>query len=188
MGLTVREKAEWLGTFRWLEIFQMEMLARWIPQVPELEVKVLLGRHVWDLAQHADALGKRTFELRAPLHYTLPPLDPYAKLMRDFSAVESTAERLHVFYDVILPGLEARYRHYLKNTDGLLDDPSVRIIERILEDNARMRRESEQLRIELKDLRLADPDHPQVWRKQEAAFTQFVSHGTGGSLARGAEA
>ncbi|MHB8653638.1 MAG: hypothetical protein ACYDA9_07150 [Terriglobia bacterium] len=188
MGLAVREKAEYLGTFRWLEVFQMEMLARWVPQVPELEAKVLMGRHVWDLAQHADALGKRTYELRAPLHYTLPPLDPYLNLLRDFSVVEATAERLHVFYDVILPALELRYRHYLKNTDALLDDPSVRVVQRILEDNTRMRRESEQLRVELRDVRLADPGRPKEWAKQEAAFTQIVSHGSGSSLARGANA
>jgi hypothetical protein len=185
MGLTVREKAEYLGTFRWLEVFQMEMLARWIPQVPELEAKVLMGRHVWDLAQHADALGKRTFELRAPLHYTLPPLAPYVKLMRDFADVETTAERLYVFYDVILPALEFRYHHYLKNTNDLLDEPSVRVVQRILEDNARLRRESEQLRTELKDVRMADLDGAKEWAKEEAAFIQIVSHGTGSCLARG---
>jgi hypothetical protein len=186
MGLTVREKAEYLGTFRWLEVFQMEMLARWIPQVPELEAKVLLGRHVWDLAQHADALGKRTFELRAPLHYSLPPQDPYVKLMRDLAEVETTAERLHVFYDVILPGIAGRYQHYLENTDPLLDNPSVCVIQRILEDNTRMRQESEQLRTELQHVRLPDPARAQEWAKQEAAFNLIVSHGTGSTLARGA--
>ena len=55
MGLILREKAEYLATFRWLEVFLMETLARWVPTTPELEVKVLMGRHIWDAAQHADA-------------------------------------------------------------------------------------------------------------------------------------
>lgn len=80
MGLILREKAEHLGTFRWLEVFLMETLARWVPTTPEMEVKILMGRHIWDAAQHADALGKRTFELRAPLHYTLTPLSPISSL------------------------------------------------------------------------------------------------------------
>jgi regulator of replication initiation timing len=70
----------------------------------------------------------------------------------------------------------------------LLDDPSVRVVQRILEDNARLRRESEQLRAELKDVRLADLDGSKEWAKEEAAFIQIVSHGTGSSLARGANA
>ena len=37
----------------------MEIAAAWTPTTPEMEVKVLLGRHIWDFAQHADALGKR---------------------------------------------------------------------------------------------------------------------------------
>ena len=38
-------------------------LAEWIPTTPEMEVKVLFGRHVWDCARQADAFGKRAFEL-----------------------------------------------------------------------------------------------------------------------------
>jgi len=90
MGLIVREKAEYLATFRWMEVFLMEMLARWVPTTPEMEVKVLMGRHIWDAAQHADALGKRTFELRAPLHYTLAPLPAYVDKMNELASIEDT--------------------------------------------------------------------------------------------------
>ena len=184
MGLILREKAEYLATFRWLEVFLMEMLARWVPTTPEMEVKVLMGRHIWDAAQHADALGKRTFELRAPLHYTLTPLPPYLQLMQELSSVEDTAGRMQVVYDVILPGFTARYQQYLQNSDSLLDEPSYRVIEGILLDYARMRRECEELRSELRETLVFDPARAQRWSRQESAIAEIVSHGSGSTLAR----
>src|SRR5258707_12870260 len=94
MALILREKAEYLATLRWLEVFLMETLARWVPATPEMEVKVLMGRHIWDAAQHAAALGKRTFELRASLHYTLTPLAPYIDLLKELAAAEDTSGRM----------------------------------------------------------------------------------------------
>lgn len=184
MGLILREKAEHLATFRWLEVFLMEALARWVPTTPEMEVKVLMGRHIWDAAQHADALGKRTFELRAPLHYTLTPLPPYLRTMNELASVEDTAGRMQVLYDVILPGLTARYKEYLRNSDSLLDEPSFRVIEAILSDYARMRRESEEVRLELGETLVFDPDRAQRWSRQESETTEIVPHGSGSTLAR----
>lgn len=184
MRLILREKAEYLATFRWLEVFLMEMLARWVPTTPEMEVKVLMGRHIWDAAQHADALGKRTFELRAPLHYTLPPLPQYLRAMQELSSAEDTTGRIQVVYDTILPGFAARYQQYLENSDSLLDEPSFRVIEGILSDYARMRRESEEVRSELRETLVFDSDRAQRWSRQESAIAEIVSHGSGYTLAR----
>jgi hypothetical protein len=188
MGLILREKAEYLGTFRWLEVFLMEMLARWVPTTPEMEVKVLMGRHIWDAAQHANGLGKRTFELRAPLHYTLTPLPAYLQLMKKLASVEDTPGRIQAVYDVILPGLAARYEQYLRNSDSLLDEPSFRVIEGILRDYSRMRRESEETRTELSENLVFDPSRAQEWSLQERAIGDFVVHGSGASLAVGVSA
>src|SRR5216110_248531 len=103
MGLILREKAEHLATFRWLEVFLMETLARWVPTTPEMEVKVLMGRHLWDFAQHADWLGKRAFELRAPLHYNLPPSPEFTQWLNDVAGNQATQDRLASFYEGALP-------------------------------------------------------------------------------------
>lgn len=110
----------------------MEITSAWTPITPEMEVKVMFGRHIWEFAQHADALGKRTFELRQPEQYTLTPAEPYRALLDEIALTQGTAARLAGAYDVVLPGLVARYRDYLQQTDSLLDNPSVVIIERIL--------------------------------------------------------
>jgi len=188
MGLILREKAEHLATFRWLEVFLMETLARWVPTTPEMEVKVLMGRHIWDAAQHADALGKRTFELRAPLNYTLTPLSPHLNVMNELAAVEDTTGRLQAVYDVILPGLAARYQQYLQNSDSLLDEPSFRVVEGILNDYARMRKECEEVRAELRETLVFDSERAQRWSLQESTITDFVMQGTGPTLAREANA
>src|SRR5258706_1771866 len=113
MGLILREKAEYLATFRWLEVFLMETLSRWVPATPEMEVKVLMGRHIWDAAQHADALGKRTFELRASLHYTLAPLAPYLDLLNELAAVPDTSGPMQLIYVVLPPAFTDRDPDYI---------------------------------------------------------------------------
>jgi hypothetical protein len=188
MGLILRQKAEHLATFRWLEVFLMETLSRWVPTTPEMEVKVLMGRHIWDAAQHADALGKRTFELRAPLHYTLTPLPLHLSTMNELAAVEDTPGRLQAVYDVILPGLTVRYQQYLENSDPLLDEPSFRVIEGILTDYTRMRKENQEVRAELRETLVFDPGRAQQWSRRESAIRNFVLQGSGSTLAREAVA
>jgi hypothetical protein len=183
MSLSVEKRAENVATFRFVQVFLMETLARWTPATPELEVKVLFGRHIWDLAQQADALGKRTYELRAPLQSSLRPTEGYVRLLEDFSRTASTSEKIHGFYEVMLPGLAARYRAYLAQTDRLLDEPTVRVVERILEEFNRMQDESRRLRVELAQLPLAD----QAWLSRlaqlEAAETSIIAQRSAAAVA-----
>ena len=142
MTSIIRGRADRLATFRSISVQLMEMLATWVPTTPEMEPKVLFGRHIWDFAQHADMLGRRTFELRAPLHFTLPPADDYQRVLTAVAAARATQDRIALLYTGLLPGLAGRYRNYLDTADQLLDEPSVRIIERIRADIARMLKES----------------------------------------------
>jgi hypothetical protein len=149
MPLTVNDRSRRIATFRFIEVRLMEITAGWTPTTPEMEVKVLFGRHIWDFAQHADWLGKRTFELRQPEHYTVAPVDSYVKLLADVASETGTAARLSALYDVLLPAIERRYADYVRETDTLLDAPSVVIVERIVSDIPRMRAEADALRRKL---------------------------------------
>ena len=106
MGLTIRQKADRIGTFRFVSVYLMETLARWVPTTAELEAKVLFGRHVWDFAQHADQLGRRTGELRAAAQYSLRPAAGYFKVLETMAAAPGTPERVSGFYDGLLPDLD----------------------------------------------------------------------------------
>jgi hypothetical protein len=149
VGLSVAERGAAVATFRYLEVSLMETAAAWTPTTPEMEVKLLLGRHIWDFAQHADALGRRTFELRLPLQHSLPPAAEYLALIDDVRRIEPTADRLAALYDVVLPGVERRYADFLAKTDPILDGPSVVIVERILSDLRRQVQEADALRRDL---------------------------------------
>jgi hypothetical protein len=146
MALSVRERADAIATFRFWSVFLMETLARWVPTTPELEVKVLFGRHLWDFAQHADAFGKRTAELRLGLHASRKPAPVFQAVLERLRDSRATTERVEGMYGGLVPSLEALYRDYLARTDTLLDEPSVRILERALMDLGRLRREREDLR------------------------------------------
>lgn len=175
MRLTVKERCRSIATFRFIEVRLMETAARWTPTTPEMEVKVLLGRHIWDFAQHADALGKRTFELRAALQHSERPQDGYLGLLDDAAAVEGAAARLTALYEVVLPGLDARYARYVAEADPILDAPSVVILERIRGDIARQRREAAALRAELG----LDPSPLEGLRRREEALVEIVSPAAG---------
>jgi hypothetical protein len=151
MTFTVRQKGDTLATFRFASVRLMETLARWIPTTPELEVKIIFGRHVWELAQHADMLGTRTGELRLPLQYSRPPTGPFAEVLDTLAAAKTTADRVDGFYRGILPIMEARYHEYLDQTDAVMDEPSVRVLTRVLADCERMRTERDQLSTDLQD-------------------------------------
>ena len=176
MGSSVQTRAENVATFRFIHVFLMETLARWVPNTREMEVKVLFGRHIWDLAQQADELGKRTHELRAPLQFSLRPIEGYAKFLDEFAATEATPQKISGFYEVILPGLAVRYQRYLASTDRLLDEPTVRVMERVLNDFTRMRGEWQALIDDLPHLILTEKGWTGRLAEREAAESDIVEH------------
>jgi len=173
MTFSVQERAERLASFRFVAVNLMETLARWVPTTPEMEAKVLFGRHIWEMAQQADALGRRTHELRAPLHFSLPPCEEYLGILAELSAASGTGERIDGFYGGILPGLETRYQRYIQATDALMDAPSVRILENALRDTARMQAESREAKGQLGALRLLDPSWPARLAEAEARVEEI---------------
>ena len=179
MILSVTERGRFVATMRYVHVQLMETLAAWVPTTPEMEVKLLFGEHLWDVAQHADALGKRTFELRLPLQHSVRPSDAYVEFLAEVAAMGPTTQRLAAVYDVILPAIAGRYQRYLERTDALLDAPTVRILERYLTDTARMIAASHTLRQELPELALPDQAWAAALRAREAAVDDLVAAAAG---------
>jgi len=168
MILSVKERGQFVATMRYINVWLMETLAGWVPSTPEMEVKLQFGEHLWDAAQHADAFGKRTAELRMPLQHSLPPVGEYVEFLETISGIEPTQQRLAAIYDVLLPGVAMRYRRFLEKTDSLADAPTVRIIERHLIDIDRMLQANLEMRTELPDLALHDQGWIDALKKREA--------------------
>lgn len=175
MGLSVKLRGQNVATFRFVEVHLMETLAAWVPTTPEMEAKLLFGEHIWDCAQHADWLGKRTHELRLPLQHSVRPAEGYLALLNCVAAVTDTTERISGFYEVVLPRFGARLRSYLDETDQLMDAPTVRILERVLGDQDRMLRQSRELIDELPDLGRRNGGFVRELASQDAAIAAIVA-------------
>ncbi|HEY4396133.1 MAG TPA: hypothetical protein VGO28_00530, partial [Acidimicrobiia bacterium] len=60
----VVESARRVGNYKWIEMRLFEALGGWVATVPELDVKLVLGRHCYHHAWHAELWNKRLPELR----------------------------------------------------------------------------------------------------------------------------
>jgi hypothetical protein len=116
------------------------ILAGWIALTPELSAKLLLGRHVWDAAQHADAWGRRLPELRAHAQQSEPVNGAFAVFMDAIEAPEAPGEsvlRLTGIYRVLKPHLLAVYVKHLESANPIYEPPTCRILARCIEDERR---------------------------------------------------
>jgi len=172
--LDVKQRANSVGTLRFISIFLMETLARWIPTTPEMEVKMLLSRHVWRMAQQADRLGHRARELRAPLHYSRPARQDFMTALRQLAAVSDSIDRIDAFHDVALPSLAAVYKKYLAETDRLTDEPTVVICEQALTEIDTMCRERKDWSSEIPQSRSTDSRALGAVRQAVAAAREVI--------------
>lgn len=150
MITSVNERGRSIATFRYICVWMMETTARWTPITPEMEAKVMMGRHIWEFAQMADALGKRTFELRLPEQHSIAPVAAYDAFLKEIVKTPTTADRTAAFYDGVIPGIIARFKQYIAASDEILDEPSIIILQRAIVDLERQRVDAAQLQRELK--------------------------------------
>lgn len=126
----------------------MRMLAGWLALTPELQVKLLMARQVWDCAQHADLWGRRLPELRAPAQVSEPPSEAFVRFMDGAESREArgdTLERLTGLYRVLKPHLIEAYAAHLEQANPVYEPPTVRILERCLVEERRHVAEGERL-------------------------------------------
>lgn len=118
----------------------MRLLGGWIALTPELDAKLLLGRHVWDCAQHADAWGRRLPELRSLAQQSEPANDGVVAVMALVQSLEApaqTVERLTSLYRVLKPHLATVYERHLAVANPVYEPPTRRILERCLGEERR---------------------------------------------------
>ena len=134
------ESARLIRHYRYAVERMMRILGGWIALTPELSAKLLMGRHVWDTAQHADALGKRLPELRSLAQVSEPASSAFAAFMNAIEEPErpgETVERLVGVYRVLKPHLLASYEDELRHVNAVYEPPTERIFQRLAEDERR---------------------------------------------------
>src|SRR5438034_10880315 len=118
----------------------LRALGGWIALTPELSAKLLMGRHVWDLAQLADAFGARLPELRAHAQVSEPANERVVAFMDAVEEPEApgqTVERLVGVYRVLKPHLLASYHDHLIRANPVYEPPTRRILVGCIDDERR---------------------------------------------------
>ena len=118
----------------------MRILGGWLALTPEVEAKLLFGRHVWDCAQHADLWGRRLPELRAKAQES-EPAGPAVKaafaLIETAEAPTQTLERVTAIYRVVKPHLATVYERHLTVANPVYEPPTRRILMRCIAEERR---------------------------------------------------
>jgi hypothetical protein len=132
---TVAENARRLLRFFYFERRLMQALGAWTLTIPEFEVKLETGRHIFYHADAARFLRERLHEQEIRLR----DIDGFRdaevdRFIEEMLSAESAAEFLVGMHDVIGRALATAYRHHIDDTDQMTDVPTIRCLRRILTD------------------------------------------------------
>jgi hypothetical protein len=146
----VEDSARRVGNYKWTEMRLFEVLGGWVATVPELDVKLVLGRHTYHHAWHAELWDKRLPELREmnTTRMTVPPNDEFVRFMdavREPEAADQTIEKLVGVYRVLIPRKIAAYTYHLNATSRITDAPTIRSLKFVLQDEFEDWRDGEML-------------------------------------------
>jgi hypothetical protein len=103
-----------------------------LPLEPRFEAKSLIGDHLYDDARAVTKIRRRLYELRTPNDDPGAPGDELAALLDRADAAQSTSEYLEIAYGELKPTLIAAVRTHLARLDPLIDEPSLRLLTRLL--------------------------------------------------------
>ena len=132
---TVAQNAQRLLRFFYFERRLMHALGAWTLTIPEFEVKLETGRHIFYHADAARLLRERLTEQE------MRPRDidgfrdaEIDRLIEEMLSAESACELLVGVHQVLGRALATAYRHHIDDTDSVTDVPTIRCLRRLLTD------------------------------------------------------
>lgn len=132
---SVEENARRLLRFFYFERRLMQALGAWTLAIPEFEVKLETGRHIFYHADAARALRERLHEQEQRFAdidaHRNPEID---RFIEEMLSASDSAELLVGIHQVAGKALQTAYRHHIDDTDPVTDAPSIRVMRRILTD------------------------------------------------------
>ncbi|HLK55677.1 MAG TPA: hypothetical protein VKU00_03885, partial [Chthonomonadaceae bacterium] len=132
---TVEESARRLLRFFYFERRLAQGLGSWTLAIPDFEVKIETGRHLF---WHADA-SRRLRERLNEQEKRLPEIDAFRDaeidgLVDELLSAQDTPELLVGIHQVVGRALEVAYRHHIDDTCPVTDAPTIRTLRQILLD------------------------------------------------------
>ena len=113
----------------------MQALGAWTLSIPEFEVKLETGRHIFYHADAARLLRERLHEQEK----RLADIDSYRdaeidRFIEETLSASNPAELLAGVHQVAGRALQIAYLHHIDNTDSITDAPTIRALRRIVTD------------------------------------------------------
>lgn len=132
---SVEENSRRLLRFFYFERRLMQALGAWTLSIPEFEVKLETGRHIFFHGDAARALRERLHEQER----RFAEIDGYRDseidlLVEEVLSATDAAELLVGIHQVLGRALQVAYRHHIDDTDPVTDAPTIRVLRRILDD------------------------------------------------------
>src|SRR5690349_6806162 len=142
---SVAENARRLLRFFYFERRLMQALGAWTLSVPEFEVKLEMGRHIFYHADAARFLRERLHERE----HRLSEVDKFRdaevdRFIDEMLSADNAAEMLVGIHLVTGRALETAYKHHIDDTDQITDAPTIRLLKRVLVDYESMLEWAEQ--------------------------------------------
>src|SRR5262249_52498603 len=132
---TVEENGRRLLRFFYFERRLMQGLGAWTLSIPEFEVKLETGRHIFYHADAARLLRERLHEQEKRYgdvdQHRDAEIDSF---IEEVLSAADAPELLVGIHQVAGKALQATYRHHIDNTDQITDVPTIRALRRILGD------------------------------------------------------
>jgi hypothetical protein len=177
----VEATARRVRNFRYAEEWSMLIMGGWLATVPEVPAKTGLGKIIWETALAADALGKRLPELRCgkkAVTSSESANQGFADFIQAIAEPESpdlTIEKLAGLFGVLVPHLIDVYERTMRETDPICDEPTIELLDEILQ---RKRRHAVWAGQVLE--RLCDTDAKRERRRARAAELHAMLEACGG--------
>jgi hypothetical protein len=132
---SVEENGRRLLRFFYFERCLMQALGSWTLTIPEFEVKLETGRHIFYHADAARLLRERLHEQEHRLADIDEHRDPEIDLLiEEMLSAANAPEFLAGVHLVAGSALAIAYRHHIDDTDPITDAPTIRLLRRVLSD------------------------------------------------------
>ena len=127
------ENKRLLNRYRFVEYDLLRILAGWLPATAQMEVKLTIGRLLWEDAQHVQHLYQRLREIQTPA-FRDPGDEALKHLMAEAINAPSERELIGGLCRIIKPALVRAYRWHMGQTFANPDAPTLYAFKHILLD------------------------------------------------------
>jgi hypothetical protein len=122
-----------LNRYRFVEYEMLRILTGWLPATAQMELKLAIGRLLWEDAQHVQHLYQRLREVQTPA-FRDPADAALKRLMAEAINAPNERDLLAGLCRVIKPALARAYRWHMDQTFANPDAPTLYAFKHILID------------------------------------------------------